>query len=541
MDFLALLLPLSERMVLIWFFAYLFSQTKVFWNLVKSRVTLKDKVLFVVLFGTVSILGTYLGIRLNDGAIANIRPVGAIVAGLIGGPWLGGIVGLVSGLQRWSLGGITGFACGVATIAEGLAGGFVGLKAKKNFLDIRWALVAGIVGEILQIGIVLLLTKPFEQALAIERIVAIPMIVVNTIGVLGFVIIIRDAFAKHNGMIISQFNRFVEIERRMSAAVQSGLNTKEADSILTELSQRTELRGIFLLKDRELLSSKGPESEILPIVEAWLARSSEVADRVKVSIGKSEIVYYCVPIQHLLNNERITIGVKLQNKSYYDDYFAHFTDHLAELLGNQIHEVTLIELQDKMATAQLKALKAQIQPHFLFNALSTISSFCRTDGVKARELILDLANYFRKTIDQESDQVSLRHELELIHSYLSIEKARLGDRLRVVYEIPESVMEVQIPSFLIQPLVENAVKHGIANMTDGGELKVLCLSNDETLHIEIANSREEGVETQKGCGQALRNIQERMALLYGDQGGFELDCGAQLAVARLRIPMGEQV
>jgi two-component system LytT family sensor kinase len=540
MDFVELLLPLGERMLLIWFFAYLFSQTALFWNIVKSRVRLQDKVLFVLFFAGISILGTYLGIRLDGGAIANIRPVGAIVAGLIGGPWLGGAVGLISGLHRWSIGGFTAFACGVATIAEGLAGGWVGLKAKKNFLDLRWALLAGILGEVLQVGFVLLLAKPFEEAYAVERMVAIPMIVVNTVGVVGFVMVIRDVFTKHNGMIISQFNRFVEIERQMSAAIQDGLGEVSGDVFLADLMQRTELRGILLLKNEALMSFKGDRHEAESMRQAWSELAQKTAQKVQINVGKGAVTYYCVPVQHAHMSDSLTIGVKLLGRNYYDRYYIEFTDGIAELMANQFHAQALLAIQDKMSLAQLKALKAQIHPHFLFNALSTISSYCRTDGLKARELILDLAHYFRKTIEVEADRTTIRNEMELIRAYLHIEEARLGDRLHIHLDIPESLMDSVIPTFILQPLVENAIKYGIAQLAEGGELRISVSETTEALRIQVSNTKAQLDSDDKGCGQALHNIQERLGILYGKRGIFELNCtDHKETIAMMLIPKGD--
>lgn len=537
MAYLELLLPLAERMVLIWFFAYIFSQSALFWNILKSRVSLKDKVQFVAFFSIISILGTYLGIRLTGGAIANIRPVGAIVAGFIGGPTLGMTVGLISGLHRWSMGGFTAFACGVATIAEGLAGGVIGLKARRGYLDLKWAFVAGVVGEILQVGFVLLLAKPFEEALTVEKIVALPMIIVNTLGVLGFVLIVRDAFMKHNGMIISQFNRFVEIERQMFVAVEGGFNAGEAEAFIQDLTSRTELKGIFLLKDNQLLSFRGSEQEIKRVQECWIVSPQDKSLIIPIDTPKGGVRFYCAPVGKFGEGQSLTIGIKLQGKNYYDQYFIKFTDGLAELLNNQIQQHALSKLHDKMSMAQLKALKAQIQPHFLFNALSTISSYCRTDALKARELILDLAHYFRKNIEVETDFVTLDSELELMTAYLHIEKARLGERLEVEYRIPKDHLSLKIPTFLLQPIVENAIKYGIANTAENGVLTIESKRENGHLEILVQNTKGEKTEDVKGCGQALLNIKERITLLYGHRGYFELDCThPTLTTARLILP-----
>lgn len=553
MPSIQLLLPLAERMLLIWFFAYLFSKTQLFWNIVNSRVTAKDKLIFILVFSGISMLGTYLGIPLADGAIANIRPIGAIVAGYIGGPLLGTAVGLISGIHRYSLGGFTAFACGVATVIEGLSGGLIGIKFKRNFLNLKGAVIAGVVGELLQVGSVLALAKPFESALAVEYVVAIPMIVVNTMGVLGFCFFIREAFVRHNGMIMTQFNRFVEIERRMSQAVSKALSYEAVSDILDEIVERTELKGIFLLKNDGLWCLRGIELEIQQAAEQWksaaLKSQKSVSEpmHLKSKSGLLSASYYCVPLRHSLHEDQYALGVKLMGRGYYDGYVVAFTDRLAELMDNQISQYKLHQSKEALTLAQLKALKAQIQPHFLFNALSTISSFCRTDANRARELILDLAQYFRSTLDLEAQMVPLHQELSLITAYLHIEKARFGDRLTIDIQVPSAHQQLMIPVLTVQPLIENAIKFGVAPMVAGGTVRFYTELQEGKLVIYVENSKLDGPvealqsdcteDTERGCGKALKNIEERIDLIYGDGAGLSLSFEREgWAQVKLSIP-----
>lgn len=182
-----------------------------------------------------------------------------------------------------------------------------------------------------------------------------------------------------------------------------------------------------------------------------------------------------------------------------------------------------------MSSAQLKALKAQIRPHFLFNSLSTISSFCRTNPMKARDLILDLSSYFRRTIESDSDLVPFSEELALTQSYLRIEEARMGDRLQVAYEVPEAALDVPVPTFVVQPLVENAVKYGVAPQLSGGRVLIRAVLTGATLRIEVADNGTAVCDpmSEGGCGLAVRNIRERLQLLYGDQGRLDMTAGPQ--------------
>lgn len=540
MSYIVLLRPLMERMVLVWFIAYLFSQTAVFWNMVRARTTKKDYLYFILLFSAIAITGTQVGIPLDDGAIANIRPLGAIVAGLIGGPWLGAAVGLIAGAHRWYLGGITGFACGLATIFEGLSGGLINVKLKNNYLSVRAALLAGVLGELVQILFVLTFTKPFSKALEIEAAVALPMIIVNTVGVIGFVIVIKDVFTKHNGMIISQFNRFVDIERSLSQALEEGLDELTAGRVLEELLHRTELKGIFLMQIDGFLSYRGPQNELYLVENLQQIADHQTSGKIKLGAHKNAPSYYCVPIRKTIPDNPLLLGVRLSGRAYFDTYVMQFTNGLAELTENQLIATHAKTLQHKMALAQLKALKAQIQPHFLFNALSTISSLCRTDGMQARQLILDLASYFRSTIEGDQDYLSVADELENIQAYLRIEGARLGDRLHVTYQVAPECLTEKIPTYLLQPLVENAIKYGIAELTSNGELTILIEpTQNDMLLMRISNTTAASITCTGGCGQALNNIRSRLLLLYGAAAEFTLTQNLEGCThADILLPLG---
>lgn len=530
MAYFTLLLPLTERMVIIWFAAYVFSQSSLFWNIIKDSVSKRDRMVVILFFSLLSIAGTYLGIPIEQGAIANIRPLGAIVAGIIGGPVVGASVGLISGLHRWSLGGITGFACGVATIAEGLSGAAARKLAGNSALSLKTAVIGGVLGEVLQVLFVLALTRPYEDALRIEQAVGLPMIVVNTVGVVGFMMIVRDVYQKYNGILISQFGRFVEIEKRLSVSVREELTAADAEDVLSALTGHTDLKGIFFVRGTQVLSYRGLKGEIDGVVQALSQGDPLRVSRIIHSSGfAAPIQYYCVPVALAGSTEPLVLGVQVFGRSYYDKYVVRFAEGLAGLISNQNRTFRLIEQEHEMSSAQLKALKAQIRPHFLFNSLSTISSFCRTNPMKARDLILDLSSYFRRTIESDSDLVPFSEELALTQSYLRIEEARMGDRLQVAYEVPEAALDVPVPTFVVQPLVENAVKYGVAPQLSGGRVLIRAVLTGATLRIEVADNGTAVCDpmSEGGCGLAVRNIRERLQLLYGDQGRLDMTAGPQ--------------
>lgn len=194
------------------------------------------------------------------------------------------------------------------------------------------------------------------------------------------------------------------------------------------------------------------------------------------------------------------------------------------------------------AQARISALQALIRPHFLFNSMNTIASLTRTDPRQAEEAIEDLSDLLRANLGGTGDRTTLKAELEVAAIYQRIEKLRLGDRLKVRWDVADLPMRALIPSLTIQPLLENAIYHGIELLPDGGQVTVVGQRDDKYLRISISNPVAEGEKRAKGGNQmALANIRQRFELAYGSRGRVDVeDNGSDYAV-RLRFPHDENV
>ena len=168
--------------------------------------------------------------------------------------------------------------------------------------------------------------------------------------------------------------------------------------------------------------------------------------------------------------------------------------------------------------AELKALRAQVNPHFLFNCLHSISALTSSDAAKAREMCILLADFLRATLRLGGQQsITMEQELSLIHSYLSIEKVRFGQRLRLEEEVNPEAREVLVPPLLLQPLVENAIRHGIANLTEGGVIRLSADCNHDTVSILIENNFDPESSASLKTGLGLENIRQRLNARYGEK------------------------
>ncbi len=201
----------------------------------------------------------------------------------------------------------------------------------------------------------------------------------------------------------------------------------------------------------------------------------------------------------------------------------------------QRQELEQLELKEALAQSELHTLQMQIQPHFLFNTLNGISSLIHSDAGRAEEMILRLSSLLRRTLQQEgSDLVRLAAELRLAEDYLDIEGMRLGSRMSVRWDIQQETRELLVPQFMFQLLIENGIKHGIANFRGQGWIEISSRVNQQVLTLEVKNSV--GGETFQGMGVGHQNIRTRLSLLYGPDAQLVFNRKDRIAVATLSLP-----
>jgi two-component system, LytTR family, sensor kinase len=210
-------------------------------------------------------------------------------------------------------------------------------------------------------------------------------------------------------------------------------------------------------------------------------------------------------------------------------------------------QIKLEEQERLLLQARMEALQNQINPHFLFNTLNSVSSLVRFDPDRARELIIKLANILRRLLHSSDSFVPLREELEFIDNYLDIEVVRFGpDKLRVVKELDPASLDAMVPSMLLQPLVENSIKHGLSSKIDGGSIYLRSRFSGSNLIIEVEDDgvgmgaaqfleRPSGLG---GTGIGMANVAERLKVLYADTARMTLDSRqGKGTLVRLRLPI----
>jgi len=220
-------------------------------------------------------------------------------------------------------------------------------------------------------------------------------------------------------------------------------------------------------------------------------------------------------------------------------YLLAVSFHYVSLAQEATHEVEARAMQTSIQArdAELKALKAQINPHFLFNSLNSISALTSIDPVRARDMCVLLGDFLRLTLGLgEKTSVRLSEELELLQKYMAIEKVRFGARLTMHEEIQEESKACLLPPLLLQPLVENAVKHGIAGLPEGGDVRLAVQRQNGRLAILVENSWDPEAPPRRSGGLGLKNVQQRLEARYGKDANLRVNTEGERFQVTLSIP-----
>lgn len=335
---------------------------------------------------------------------------------------------------------------------------------------------------------------------------------------------LRTGFTQETGEAVAKI--ILDRSDASAVAVMEGetlLSLVGTDELSAQiLSGRREARdadGVMIFKDSEK-TGKGRQQE-----SVWTGISVPLTVQGKRR-GTLELLYSST---RKLSENRITVA-----------------KGLGVLLSTQL-ELSELDKQQAMAVhSELKALRAQINPHFLFNTLNTIAALCRTDPQMARRLIIRFAGFFRESLERQNQFTTLDEELRYVHSYLVFERARFGERLQIEWLIDDAARKTTLPSLVLQPLVENAVKHGMAKT---GALHLALAANLSPEHLLIkVRDNGAGIATEnlsqingpstKGLGIGLRNVRERLRSLYGSSNLMSITSETGIGTeVTLKIPL----
>ncbi len=552
-----ILINLLKEIAVFLVIAYLFSKTPVFKLLLTKEFNFSDILTLYVFFSVMSIIGTYFGIPV-DGAIANNRVVGASIAGLIGGPILGFSVGLTAGVHRYFLGGFTAISCGLSTTVEGLLAGlvhqyFYNKKKHERVFDPDVAFFTTLVAEVLQMIIILAISRPINHAVELVKIIALPMIISNSFGSALIISLFRDQRYNYDRIGSIYSKQALRIAKRILTELSKGLNNRSAEKVADVIIEETNVAAVAITDCENILAFVGVGSDhhkaghpIASDVTKEAIRENEI----KFIDGSNEQFHCPISDDCKLNSVLVvpmrikddvigTIKLYEQKNKLFFKINETLGKGIAELVSNQLLSVRYEYQKNMLTKAELNLIQAKINPHFLFNAINTIIAVSRWNADKARDLLMHLSNYFRKNLKRNENLSSIKEELDHVNSYLEIEKVRFQNHLKIFFDIDKSLLNVKIPTFTFQPIVENAIKHGVSKLMDIGEVKIKVFRNNGNVQIDVEDNGGAYVEKDDKSGLGIQIVDKRIKNLVGNDYGVKLNCNSDSkTIATILLPAG---
>lgn len=489
----------------------------------------KDYFIACTVFSVFAILSTYTGLNV-EGSLVNVRTITIVSGGIIFGPVVGIVTGVISGVHRYliDIGGITSIPCLISSICAGIISGYINRKVKRNY---RWiaGIIAGMFSETITMILILLLSRPHSLGYDIVSKIAAPMII-GQISV-GFIVLLVQSIENDKEKISAKQAKLALDIANKTLPYFRKINSESLNKICTIIKEDIKADAVSITDTKNILAYSGIGKEYYNIGHEIINAETKEA----ISSGKIVIKNTGFKEKTSLLKSAIIIPLKEKNevigalKIYYraSNNITYTVETLAVGLSQIIStlmEVSKVEEMKEMANkAELKALQTQINPHFLFNALNAIASSIRINPNNARELIINLSSYLRFNLELNSEFIDVKKELKQVKDYIEIEKARFGDKLNVIYDIDD--VDIKIPSLTIQPLVENAIVHGILKDNHNGTVKISLKDKGEKVKISIIDSgvgiSEEMINNiytdnvpEKKIG--LYNVHSRIKLIYGD-------------------------
>ena len=477
-----------------------------------------------------------------------------MLAGLLGGPVLGFLVGATAGLHRvTAMSGIAALPGAISTTLEGVLAGLVHLamKHRPEKLMTPWvALATTLVGEVTHMVIVYCLSGPSSGE--IVRAIAGPMVIANPIGAALFMLVVLERQRDADRVAAASSARALEVAERTLRLLARGLDLTTAGEVAAIIKEKTGVAAVGVTDTEHVLGWAGMGADHhLPgnPIASPFTRQSIAANAVVFADGTRQ-TYGCtvsptcqlasMVIAPLQVDDRVVGTVQLfeprgrrflnMNKS--------LGEGLAALLSSQLVIARYQEQKSLLVMSELKLAQAQVNPHFLFNALNTIIAILRKDAVRARELLIHLSNFFRKNLKRASDVSTLAEELEHVRAYLEIEKARFEGRIAVETQVDPGLLSLKLPAFTLQPLVENAFKHGFSETLGEGRATIRAYRRDGVAVVEIEDNAGAWKAPRERAGLGMQIVDKRVKNLYGEGWGLSVECVPQeVTRVTVRLPV----
>nr|WP_245175567.1 sensor histidine kinase [Cronobacter sakazakii] len=527
-----MLLAVFDRAALMLICLFFLIRLRLFRELLhKSAHTPKELLAVTAIFSMFALFSTWSGVPV-EGSLVNVRIIAVMSGGILFGPWVGIITGVIAGLHRYliDIGGITAIPCFITSIVAGVISGFISRRVPKA-QHWRAGILGGMLCETLTMILVVVWAPTTALGLDIVSKIGVPMIL-GTVSIGFIVLLVRSVEGEKEASAARQAKLALDIanktlplfrhvnseslrqvcdiiRRDINADAVAITNTEKVQAYvgvgehnyqdnsdaLSPTTQQALRHGKIIIKNNDE-AHRTPEIHSMLVIPLW--EKGVVTGTLKI--------YYCHAHQITSSLQEMAIG-------------------LSQIISTQLEVSRAEQLREMANKAELRALQSKINPHFLFNALNAISSSIRLNPDTARQLIFNLSRYLRYNIELNDDeQIDIKKELYQIKDYIAIEQARFGDKLTVIYDIDDEV-NCRVASLLIQPLVENAIVHGIQPCRGKGVVTISIAQSGSRVRIAVRDTGHgidphiiEQLDTNEMPVNkiGLVNVHHRVKLLYGE-------------------------
>jgi len=522
----SMLLAVFERAALLLMVLFLLTRTHLFQKIViKHHRNAKETFIMLLLFVSFAVFSTYTGIDVY-GSLVNVRIIAVICGGILFGPWVGIAAGLISGMHRYwiDIDGPTSLACLITSILAGVLATLIHQRCdKKDYA--KYGIAAGIICESLTMILIVVLNHSSPLAISIVEQISIPMIT-GTLCIGLIITLVQSIDDEKDKIAALQAKQALNIANKTLPHFRKN-DRNSLVKVCEIIKEETGADAVAITDTHDVKAYVGLGEE------NFLDSHHQISDMTKqaVNLGK-QIINNNLNVHHfhslliipLWENGKVTGTLKIFYCQPHQIRHAlrEMAIGLSHLISTQIEVSSMEQLKTMASKAEFSALQNKINPHFLFNALNAISTLVRIKPDKARQLIANLANFLRFNLEKGDELIDIQEEIQQVQDYVAIEQARFGNKLEVKFDIDP--VHIKVPSLLIQPLVENAIQHGIVPSRTPGTVTISVKQEGIRIKITVTDTGV-GIDPevidriyQGSLGShhiGMVNVHQRVGLLYG--------------------------
>ena len=573
-----LALVLFERAAIVILLAYILMNNDYLKHMLLNRRQTKSVIGLSLIFSAFAILSNITGVLISfdqlsfyplfgqltdEVVIANTRVLSIGVSGIVGGPLVGTMVGVLSGIFRYFQGGTDPHIYLISSILIGSIGGAFGHASikKQTYLTPFQGAGVAVLLELVQMACIYFLSSNRAMGANLVQVIMFPMMLVNSVGMSIFLSIILNTIRHEEGLRAIQTQDVLQLTKETLPLFGSGLNPENAQKAAELIHKTMKVSAVSITNRKDILAFTGAGSDHHRVgsdLVTDLSRQAITEGEMLVAHTRAEIGCHCetCPLEGAivlpLNDGNDIVGTL---KYYFtdDDQLTEveqkWAEGLSEIFSTQIQLGKVDSQKHLLKQAELRTLQGQVNPHFFFNTINTISAVMRFDPDKARRLLIKLSQYFRANLTgNRQTLVQVTNELEQVRAYLEIEEARFPDKFEISFDISETLHHVLIPSFLMQVLVENAIHHAFKERETDNKIHIALKPQGENLIFSVEDNGygipesiieklgREVVESEEGSGTALENLNKRLVGIYGTKSELQIESSSDGTKVSALIP-----